>query len=139
MAECCGGSNVLIYSCAGESDVGELSDKAARKLREMGLGKMTCIAGVGADISGFVESAKGSDRNIALDGCGIACVKKMLDKIGAASASYILTEIGYVKGKTPVSEKVVSEIAGIIMKAEGKAIAPKKEDKAGGCSCGGKC
>ena len=34
---------VLIYACSGAADVGELSDKVARKLRSLDAGKMFCL------------------------------------------------------------------------------------------------
>ena len=61
MAECCSGGVRLIYSCSGAADVGEVADRVVRKLRDDGFAKMTCLAGVGADLSGFVQSAKGAD------------------------------------------------------------------------------
>lgn len=140
MAECCGGSNILIYSCSGAADLGEASDKTARKLRDLGLGKMTCLAGIGAGLSGYVESARGSDKNIVIDGCQVACGKKAMDKIGAKCTPYILTEMGYIKGKTPVTEQLIMEISDAVMNAELKGVAPGKPKQGGGsCGCGGKC
>ncbi|MDD1744422.1 MAG: putative zinc-binding protein [Candidatus Methanoperedens sp.] len=57
MAECCTGGTRLIYSCSGGSNVGEIADRVARKLRSEGFGTMTCLASIGAHLSGFVESA----------------------------------------------------------------------------------
>ena len=110
MAECCTDGTKLIYSCSGASNVGEIADRAARKLRDEGFGKMTCLASIGAHLSGFVESAKGADENITIDGCPVACAKKNLEHVGVKPKSFILTEMGLVKGKTPVSGEVVNEI-----------------------------
>jgi len=71
---------------------------------------MTCLASIGAHLSGFVESAKGADENITIDGCPVACAKKNLEHIGIKPKSFILTEMGLVKGKTFVSGEVVNEI-----------------------------
>ncbi len=57
MAECCTDGTRLIYSCSGASNVGEIADRVARKLRSEGLCRMTCLASIGAHLSGFVESA----------------------------------------------------------------------------------
>ena len=107
MAECCTDGTKLIYSCSGASNVGEIADRAARKLRDEGFGKMTCLASIGAHLSGFVESAKGADENITIDGCTVACARKNLEQVGVKP---ILTEMGLIKGKTPVSGEVVNEI-----------------------------
>ncbi len=81
MGECScsnGGKDKLIYSCSGAADVGKLSDKLARYLAKSGWGKMTCLAAVGAELSGFVESAKSIGENVLIDGCSVAAVKKYL-------------------------------------------------------------
>jgi len=114
--KCCCAGTVLIYSCSGGSDVGEIADKVARKLRNIGYGKMTCLASIGAHLSGFVESAKAADENITIDGCSVACAKKNLEHIGVVPKSYVLTEMGLEKGKTQVTEEVVDKIVEKIKK-----------------------
>ncbi len=109
MAECCTDGTRLIYSCSGASNVGEIADRVARKLRAEGFGTMTCLASIGAHLSGFVESAKGADENITIDGCPVACARKNLEHIGVKPKSFILTEMGLVKGKTPVNVEIVDE------------------------------
>jgi len=67
MANCCSGIVKLIFSCSESADVGEPADRVVRKLSNDGFGRMTCLSGIGADISGFIESAKGADENIAIN------------------------------------------------------------------------
>ena len=110
MAECCGTRAKLIYACSGAADVGEIADRVVRKLRKQGNFLMTCLAGIGAGLSGYVQSAKGTEQNITIDGCPVACARKTLERIGVTPTSYILTELGLVKGKTAVTETVVNEI-----------------------------
>ncbi|MFH1824470.1 MAG: putative zinc-binding protein [Candidatus Firestonebacteria bacterium] len=85
MADCscgCGGKNLLIYSCSGACDTGEILDLTARKIRSEGTGKMYCLAGIGANLQNFIEQAKGADLNIVIDGCSVGCGKKIFaDKI----------------------------------------------------------
>ena len=114
MNECCKEGTKLIYSCSGASDVGEIADRVARKLRNEGFGKMTCLASIGAHLSGFVESAKGAEENITIDGCPSACARKNLEHIGVKPKSYVLTEMGLEKGKTGVNTRIVNEISGRI-------------------------
>jgi uncharacterized metal-binding protein len=109
MSGCCGDSKWLIYPCSGSADVGEIADQVARKLRDAGYGKMSCLAGLGAHISGFVESAKNA-RNIAIDGCQVGCVTKIFAHHGIPVHSYVLTEMGLIKGKTKVTLKVIDKI-----------------------------
>jgi uncharacterized metal-binding protein len=47
----------MILACAGGSNVGQLSNQAAVELTQEGFGKLFCLAGVGAHLSGFVKSA----------------------------------------------------------------------------------
>jgi uncharacterized metal-binding protein len=138
--KCCNAKSRLIYSCSGAANTGEIADQVARKLAKEGYGNMTCLASVGAHISGFVESAKGApDENITIDGCSVACGKKILEQIGVTSKSFIITEMGIEKGKTLVTEEIVNKISnkikkGLSSKAEKKSNA--EGDKKSGCSCG---
>ncbi len=119
MTDCCEGGTKLIYSCAGSADVGEIADRVARRLRDEGYAIMTCLAGVGAGLSGFVQSAIGADENITIDGCATACARKSLERIGVNPKSYILTALGLEKHETPVTEKVIDEIFEKIINSEG--------------------
>jgi uncharacterized metal-binding protein len=138
MAECCGGKTRLIYACSGAADVGEIADQVARKLRSEGFANMSCLAGVGAGLSGYVQSAKGADENITIDGCPVACAKKSLERIGVTPTSYILTELELVKGESPASEKMVAQICEKIKTANASKVLPVGTIT-GGCDCGGKC
>src|SRR5271157_2181443 len=94
--DCCSNGGVtLLYACSGAADVGELADRSVRELWKEGFGLKTCLAGVGADLSGFVQSAKGADVNITLDGCPTACARKGLERIGVRPVSIVLSDLGY--------------------------------------------
>lgn len=99
---------------------------------------MTCLAGIGAGLPAYVESAKATDMNIAIDGCSVACAKKSLEKIGVQPTSYILTEMGLVKGETPATEKIITAMCEKIKSTAGKPT-PPVQIGASSCSCGGKC
>ncbi|PKN89003.1 MAG: hypothetical protein CVU51_02460 [Deltaproteobacteria bacterium HGW-Deltaproteobacteria-1] len=134
MAECCGGGTKLIYSCSGSADVGEIADHVTRRLRDDGFAKMTCLAGVGAGLSGYVQSAKGADEVITIDGCVTACARKSLERIGVQPTSYILTDFGLEKHETPVTDQVVNEISEKIKKNTG--ISKAAPQSSGGGCCG---
>ena len=129
--ENCSGNGKLLYSCSGAADVGQIADQVSRKLRDKGFARLTCLAGIGADLTGFVESAQGADVNITIDGCGTMCAKKALERIGVTASSYVLTDFGIEKGKTPLTEKMVVELSDMIM-GQG---ATSSEAKTSGCSC----
>ncbi|MHB8139053.1 MAG: putative zinc-binding protein [Smithellaceae bacterium] len=124
MAECCEGGTKLIYSCSGSADVGEIADHVTRKLRDDGFAKMTCLAGVGAGLSGYVQSVKGADEVITIDGCVTACARKSLERIGVQPTSYILTDLGLEKHETPVTDQVVNEVLEKIKKNVGFSANP---------------
>jgi len=110
MSNCSCGGTRLIYACSGAADVGEISDRVARSLRDESFAKMSCLAGIGADLKGFIESAQGACGNVTIDGCQIACAKKTLERVGIEATSFILTDWGYKKGETPATEEVIKEI-----------------------------
>jgi uncharacterized metal-binding protein len=123
---------LLIYSCSGASDVGQIADLVTRKLRDQGFARMTCLAGIGADLSGYVESARAADLNITIDGCGTACAKRALERIGVTPSSYVLAEFGIEKGKTPPTEEIAIMLSDRIMRQEPPSPGPQGAD----CSCG---
>ena len=142
MSECCGSDSVkIIYSCSGAADVGELADRAVRALKKEGIAQGSCIAAIGAGLSGYVQSAMGADMTITVDGCSVACARKNMEKIGVNPVSVVLTELGYEKGKSPYSEKLFSSVVDDIRKiltSERKADLPESRSQ-GGCGCGGHC
>lgn len=116
---CCGG-NRLIFSCSGGADVGELADRVARELSREGLGKMFCLAGVGGDVPPIVEKTKSAESRLVIDGCPIACAKKLLDSKGVVDYKYIqLNSLGYEKGKTPINAETINRVVDEIRRLYG--------------------
>jgi uncharacterized metal-binding protein len=133
---CCSEGGIkLLYPCSGAADVGELTDRAVRKLWKQGFAQKTCLAGVGGDVAGFVQSAKGADINITVDGCPIACARKSLERIGVKPVSIMLADLGFKKGESPVTEENIARIASAV--EEACSISPKTE--AGASLSGGGC
>jgi len=102
MAEDCCSSNgdIMILACSGASNVGQLSNRAAVELTHEGFGKMFCLAGIGGDLSGFVQSAKDTPRMVAIDGCDVGCAKATLERAGVPLKDYlVLSDIGIEKNK----------------------------------------
>ncbi len=114
MAECCScgsGGIKLIYACSGAANTGYLADAAARKLMKDNAGKMTCLAAMGAELSGFIESAKCAEKNIVIDGCPVSCGKKIFEKLGLPFEHFITTDFGVEKGKTEITAEVIDRVA----------------------------
>ena len=100
----------LLYACSGAADVGQIADLTARQLAKEKFGAMSCLSGIGAGLSGFLESAKEAD-NIVIDGCPVGCGKKMFDQHGLPFTEFVLTQHGLVKGSTPPTPEIVTRMA----------------------------
>lgn len=109
--ECCCGGVKMIFPCSGSADVGALADQAARKLTVGGHGKMSCLAGIGGGVSGIIKTAEAAEKILVIDGCPLECAKKTMEKAGLDSFNHIrLAELGFEKGKSPVTEENISKI-----------------------------
>ena len=99
--KCCAANNeVMILACSGGSNVGQLSNRAAVELTQEGLGKMYCLAGIGGQLKGFVQSAKDVPVIAAIDGCAVGCARAILKNAGIQNYNYVvLTDLGIEKNK----------------------------------------
>ena len=97
--DCCSSNEkIMILTCSGASNVGQLSNQAAIQLTQEGFGKMFCLAGIGGHQSGFVQSAKNVSRMVAIDGCSVGCAKTVLEHAEIPIKSYlVVTDIGIEK------------------------------------------
>jgi uncharacterized metal-binding protein len=68
----------VIFACSGSADVGKIADLAARKLSEAGVGKMSCLAGVGGRVKGIMETTQAAQTILAIDGCPLHCARNTL-------------------------------------------------------------
>ena len=108
----CGDDAKLIFPCSGSADVGEIADHASRKLTRDGVGRMSCLAGIGGGVSGMIESAKGASRVLAIDGCPIDCAKRTLEKAGINNFVHLrVTDQGMKKGQSPVTDESVAIVS----------------------------
>jgi len=102
MAEDCCATTVptMILACAGGSNVGQLSNQAAVELTREGFGKLFCLAGIGAHLSGFVQSARDIPQLVVIDGCEMACAKGVLEQAEVPVRGYlVVTDLGIQKNK----------------------------------------
>jgi uncharacterized metal-binding protein len=98
-AKCtCEPDEILFFSCSGASNVGQIANLAALKLTQDGLGRMFCLAGIGGHVSGMIESTKAGKMIVGIDGCPVACAKKVLEHAGFKAHEYLqVTEMGIEK------------------------------------------
>ena len=96
----CSNSKPMILACSGASNVGQLSNQAAVDLTQEGFGKIFCLAGIGGQLSGFVQSAKDVARLVVIDGCPVGCARAILEKNGIENKNYVvITDLGIEKNK----------------------------------------
>ena len=107
----------LVYACSGAANTGLLADQIARKMNQEGTGNMTCLAGLGAELTGFNASAEGADKNLVLDGCAIACGAKIFDKMGLKYQHVLMTNHGVKKGETVITPELIDQIATQVVEA----------------------
>lgn len=108
----CSSAPKLIFSCAGAADVGEIADRAVRKLHNEGAGKLYCLAGIGAGLNNFIDQTKGASKVLVIDGCPVDCAKKLMEKNGIQNFEYVrVTDSGLEKGKSPATDENIEKIA----------------------------
>ncbi len=115
--DCCGsgeGRTILLYACSGAANVAEIADRAARELVFDGQGTMFCLAGLGADVQGMVQTARDADLNLVIDGCEVDCARKIFDRHGLTNYRQLkVTDLGIekVKGVRCTREQVDTVVA----------------------------
>jgi uncharacterized metal-binding protein len=97
------GKTRIIYACSGVgSNVGQLANAAACQLASEGFGGGSCLAGVGGGIEKLVGTGKDADERIVIDGCPVACAKKIMDDKNLAIDRYVMiTDLGIAKTSGP--------------------------------------
>jgi uncharacterized metal-binding protein len=109
---CCAPAARIIFPCSGAADVGEIADHAARKLRDDGVGKMSCLTGIGGRVSNLMDVAKAAEAILAIDGCPLCCASHTLKAADFTKfAQVCLSDLGLEKGKTPVTAEVIAKVA----------------------------
>jgi len=114
------GKNRIIYSCSGiGSNVGQLANAAACRLASEGYCGGSCLAGVGGSIEKLVGVGKSADERIVIDGCPVACARKIMDDKGLSVDRYVLiTDLGITKTPGPAyAESDVQTVVNAVKQA----------------------
>ncbi len=107
----CKGGPTLIFACSGAADVGEISDRAARNMTKDGAGAMFCLAGIGGRVEPIMQKTQSASKILAIDGCGLDCVKKTLEEAGFSQYEHLrVTDLGMEKGSSPATEQNVDRV-----------------------------
>lgn len=100
----CAASPKLIFPCSGASDVGEISDRTARRLTREGKGKMYCLAGVGGRVPDILATVPLAQKILVIDGCAAECAKNTLLQAGFNKFEHLqLKSLGLAKGASAPS------------------------------------
>ncbi len=106
----CKGGPALIFACSGAADVGEISDRAARKMTKDGFGTMFCLAGIGGRVESIMEKTRSAAKILAIDGCKLDCVKNSLEEADFTEFKHLrITDFGMEKGKTPATNDNINK------------------------------
>lgn len=143
MAEnCCqSGGDIMILACSGGSNVGQLSNQAALELTREGFGKMFCLAGIGGQLSGFVQSARDVPAMVAIDGCAVGCAKAILKQAQVPLRHYlVLTDEGIEKNKDFNLQRAdVEKVKSAVKRVVSEALTAGQAPGVGGCGCSSRC
>lgn len=102
----------LMFCCSGAADTAEIADRAVRQLHKNQEAKMFCLAGIAGGVETFLVSTQAANRRLVVDGCECDCAKKTMEKNGFTDFLHFrTTDLGWQKGKTPVTEERVAEAA----------------------------
>ncbi len=105
------GPSALVYPCSGAADVGEIADRAGRRLDAEGKAWMSCLAGIGGRVSGLMANAAAAPGLLAIDGCPLDCAKKTLELAGFTNVKHVrVTDLGFKKGKTPRTDEAIGRV-----------------------------
>ncbi|MCP4023149.1 MAG: zinc-binding protein, partial [Desulfobacteraceae bacterium] len=99
-SNCRSNEKVMVLACSGGSNVGQLSNQAGIDLTREGYTNMFCLAGIGASLKGFINSATATKKVVAVDGCDVGCAKAILEKNGIENKHHVvITDLGIEKNK----------------------------------------
>ncbi len=88
----------LVYSCSGCSSAAQAANSLAVRLDRERLAEMSCISGVGGDVSPLVKTAKSERKMLVLDGCPLQCARQCLARHGVLPDKHVdLSRFGVQK------------------------------------------
>lgn len=100
-----------VLACSGCSHAGELADNTARRLDELGLAKMSCLAGVGGRVRTILTTVRSAPEILMIDGCPLECGANTLRAAGIFGFQHLkLNELGVCKHTSPVDDATVQSL-----------------------------
>lgn len=109
---------VCVLACSGCSAAGELADHTARRLQQLGVAKMSCLAGVGGRIPSITATVRSASGILMIDGCPLECGASTLRNAGFTGFKQLkLHELDVRKHDSgAVDEATVARLAGAALR-----------------------
>lgn len=104
---------VVVLACSGCSAAGELADHTARRLQQLGVAKMSCLAGVGGRIPSITTTVRSAPGILMIDGCPLECGANVLRQASFTNFKQLkLHELSVRKNDSgAVDESTVTRLA----------------------------
>lgn len=113
-AQCtCQAAPKLIFPCSGASDVGGLTDRAARQMTLDLAGKMYCLAGIGGRVESIMANTRAAAKVLLIDGCKEECARKTMELAGFSGFAHLqlARDFQFEKGATRVTAARIRQVA----------------------------
>jgi len=83
--------------------------------------KMYCLAGVGGDVEEIVNNTRDAGELVVVDGCDADCGAKVMRKAGFKQFLHLrVTDLGFEKGQSPVTDEAVNYVAAAILSTKNR-------------------
>ena len=107
-----GGKKRVIFPCSGASNTGQISNHAGVRLAQEGYGILACTAGIPIRAPSTMNKVEGAEELVAIDGCPVACARKVLEQQGLTVGLHIIvTALGIEKtGELVPSEEEIEKV-----------------------------
>jgi uncharacterized metal-binding protein len=103
------GSEHILIPCCGQANTGQITNEAAIVLSDEGFGQYYCTALLATNPEIIQNRMQGAEKIIAIDGCNMACAKKIALKAELTVHHHIIvTDLGIEKkkGRTYSSKQI---------------------------------
>ena len=101
-----------VLACSGCSNAGELADHTARHLNNLGVAKMSCLAGIGGRVKSITATVQRAPQLLMIDGCPLECGANSLRLAGISGFKHLkLHELGVRKHDSKVCEATMQRLA----------------------------
>ncbi|MDI9632611.1 MAG: putative zinc-binding protein [Methanolinea sp.] len=117
-----GGKKRVLFTCSGGSSTGQIANHAAVRLAQEGFGIMVCIAGVPFRAPPVMEKLAQGEAIVVLDGCPVACARKVLEMQGIRADQHIVvTDLGIKKTKELIpAEEEIEKVVDAAWRGQGE-------------------